>query len=74
MPRFPAFNPFVFPDAVCIQCGMVMEKEIVRGPQNRVDHVVYRCQNAETGCDYEIASDIRLTGMMQIPSKEHASR
>lgn len=63
MTRLPAFNPLAYPDAVCSQCGMVMEREIERGPMNRVSKVIYRCVNEESGCSYQVESDIRLTGM-----------
>ena len=60
--RLPAFNPFVAPDAYCSQCCSLMEKEIQRGPMGRPSGILYRCQNEEARCDYQIESDVRLTG------------
>jgi hypothetical protein len=71
MHRLPSFNPFTAPDAVCSQCGVTMEKEVMRGPMNRPSGILYRCQNEQSGCDYQIESDVRLTGSC-FPVTAHA--
>lgn len=63
MARFPAFNPLIKVDAVCSECGNVMALEVKRGPRNRVEKIIYRCENPESGCSYQVESDQRLNGM-----------
>ena len=63
MARFPQLNPLLYVEAVCSQCGLIMEREIERGPMGRVQKIIYRCQNADMGCDYQVESDQRLNGM-----------
>lgn len=74
MARFPGLNPMIFPDAVCCECGQLMEKEVVLGPRDRVIKVVYRCENTKVGCSYQVESDQRLNGMCLPVKREPNSR
>lgn len=64
----------IFPDAVCSECGQIMEKEVVLGPRDRVVKVVYRCENEIVGCSYQVESDQRLNGMCLPVKREPKAR
>ena len=72
MARFPALNPLIAAPAICSQCGEEMKMEVTRGPMNRVEKIVYRCENEKTGCSYQVESDQRLNGMA-LPVTKDAS-
>ena len=59
----PELNPISAPEAYCTMCGEKMKMTLERGPRNRVEKIVYSCVNPETGCNYKIDHDQRLTGM-----------
>jgi len=73
MSRFPALNPLIAAPSICSQCGEEMKMEIKRGPMNRVEKIIYRCENPETGCNYQVESDQRLNGMT-LPVSKDANR
>jgi hypothetical protein len=50
------------PDAICSTCGRVMQIEKEKGPNGRVEAILYHCVNEEKGCNYQVRSDARLNG------------
>jgi len=50
------------PDAFCSTCGNKMDIEQEKGPNGRVEAVLYVCVNADKGCNYQVRSDVRLNG------------
>lgn len=63
MPRLPALNPIIAPDAYCTTCGLKMLLTLDRGPGKSVQGVWHECKNETSGCDYRVFSDVRLNGM-----------
>jgi hypothetical protein len=69
--KLPTLNPVMAPDAYCSTCGLAMAIELERGPGGRVEAVLHVCVNAETGCNYQVRSDARLSGQsMPRPAKK----
>jgi len=68
MPKLPDLGPMLCGDAVCSQCGRIMEKRFVQNARGHVLQVVYTCLNEEIGCAYEVMSDHRLPGMQRMVS------
>lgn len=62
MAKLPDFNPLIASDAICSTCGQTMEWDVERGPKGRAVRVRYFCVREETGCNYEVYSDLRLNG------------
>jgi hypothetical protein len=50
------------PDAFCTSCGDKMAIEKEKGPNGRVEAILYVCVNEEKGCNYQVRSDTRLNG------------
>ena len=63
MAKLPTLNPVMAPDAFCSTCGNLMRIETEKGPNGRVEAILHVCENAETGCSYQVRSDARLNGM-----------
>lgn len=62
MAKLPTLNPVIAPDAYCSTCGKKMRIEQEKGPNGRVEAVLYVCENPDKGCCYQVRSDVRLNG------------